>query len=126
MSDDAQKKAKLDEVVSEAQSDLQSSSVADDVSFAHEPETGTDAAEDADLHDDQKTSPAKQGEQSFSGGVAALTSDDDIDELGEEYGVEYEDDEELNIGKKINAQTQLDADVGSADDEASDDGSATS
>ena len=73
--------------------------------------TRDDAAEDKNLHDPQKTPPAISDEESFSGDTPALTSDDDVDELGEEYGVNYEDKEELDMSKKIKMQTETEPPV---------------
>ncbi len=73
--------------------------------------TGLDELDEKDessvIHDPQVTPPARADEQAFGGSNPALTSDDDIDEVGEEYGVEYSDDEELDVSKKVKITSDL-------------------
>ena len=81
--------------------------MSDDVKTAHQPLTGDDAVEESDLHDPQVTTPEDHDEESFSGSNPSLGSDDNIDKLGDEYlGTEYEDDEELDVGKKVHIETE--------------------
>jgi hypothetical protein len=65
----------------------------------------SDASSDGKLHDPQVTSPSRHDEQAFGGEMAALDSDDDIDQVGEEYGVEYAENEELDVAKKVPVTT---------------------
>lgn len=58
-------------------------------------------------NDDQdlNQSPAVSDSQSQAGHNPDLESDDDIDQVGEEFGVEYQDDEELDISRKVHLNT---------------------
>ncbi len=59
-----------------------------------------------DVDEAKKEPPEKQDEEAFSGEMAALESDDDVDEVGEVYGVEYKDMEELNVARKVAVETE--------------------
>jgi len=62
-----------------------------------------------DLHDPQITPRYEHDQEAFTGSMAGLNSDDDIDRVSEEYlGKEaYESGEELQIEKKIDVVTKL-------------------
>jgi len=100
------KSKKLDEAVKNLNTQVKGGTPGDDISLAHEVVISDDEKKDVGLEDPKKTSPAIRDEQAFGGDAAALTSDDDIDEVGKDYGVRYKDEEELDIAKKIDIQTQ--------------------
>jgi hypothetical protein len=56
---------------------------------------------------DDNSDADSDGEEAFGGDTAALTSDDDVDELGEKYGVKYHPKEELDVTKKVDIQTGM-------------------
>jgi len=62
-----------------------------------------------DLHDPQITPRYEHDQEAFTGSMAGLNSDDDIDRVSEEYlgKKAYERDEELQIEKNIDVITKL-------------------
>lgn len=52
------------------------------------------------------TSPAVSDEESVAGGAPDPESDDDVDEIGEEFGIEYAQDEPLDLERKVRLTTQ--------------------
>lgn len=74
---------------------------ADDVA-----ERDSEDPEEEKLHDPQITPPAVADNQAVGGSMPDPESDDDVDDIGKEYGAVYEDDEPLQIDKKIPVTTK--------------------
>lgn len=60
----------------------------------------------SDLNEEMNSPLSDSGETAFNADSPDLESDDDIDDVGEDFGVQYEDGEELDISKKIKMNSE--------------------
>lgn len=96
----------LDELIDEEMDTLDTSSITDDMTSPHTPLVDDQANTKSDLNEELNIPLDDSGETAFNADNPDLASDDDIDDVGEDFGVNYADDEELDITKKINMNTE--------------------
>ena len=62
--------------------------------------------EEEKLHDQQATPPSVQDSQAVSGSNPDPESDDDVDSIGNEFGVKYDPKQPLQVENKVQVSTE--------------------